>query len=101
MNVAFEQIRRTFEVPKPVMHLIVHHVRPRAPPPPAEWHTRREGGWLFFGSWSASRGMVMHRGAGLYDFYCPHCMAGPLAGNHYVCAECLHALYFLARQEEE
>lgn len=41
MNVVLEQIRRLYEIPKGVMHYIVHLVRPRAPPQgPDGWWRR-------------------------------------------------------------
>ena len=97
MNVAFEQIHRTFEVPKPVMHLIVHHVRPRAPPPPAGWPRRWVGSQLnlYFGekiqlirykrrgtaTWCDARCLVH----GEPDYYevCVSC-ARPITAFHYI-----------------
>jgi hypothetical protein len=102
MNVAFEQIHRAFEVPKPVMHLIVHHVRPRAPPPPAEWHVYHGRHTSLFGEWMVvnpgftTRG-TLTRPMERPGYWCSYCLTGPFAQDR-VCDDCAGPVLEAAKQ---
>lgn len=111
MNVAFEQIRRKFDVPKGVMHYLVHHVRPRAPgEPPGDWSTwLSRNGIFLFGEWT----VVVRAGIGAVTagrgityklrplrYYCSYCLAGPFVAD-VVCGECAEPVLREMVQDED
>lgn len=104
MNVVLEQLRRKYDVPRGVWHLIVHLFRPRAPPviefnpimrgkdQIARWICPRGAVYTFGQKWGAPiviSSTPVGRGGYVRDVHCPYCCK---RGHYGTCEACFSGL---------